>query len=287
MTERQGGDGGRVDGSTAPNPAKGEIERYWLWFTLVWGGAAAAVMLSGIAERWGDRELIPFGLVLGLGAVLPPALFPRSAGERARPLSERTATRLGLSVIAFAFLMNYFCTPFFYDVLHMHYGFHSEVTVRHNPLFLYFLTIAYFSTYAALLLRVVRISKGLGARLPRSLAKLPVVLAPFLVAGLETALNANPFMKKLFCYDDLGFALSFGTLSYGACFCFALPVWLGIDEAPERRASGRAVAVWILAAMMGMIITFEILRHLVAPHFTDVQHGSLGIGVSEGTCLQR
>ena len=75
--------------------------------------------------------------------------------------------------------------------------------------------------------------------------------------------------------------------SYGACFCFTLPVWLGTDETPEQRPSGRAIAVWILAAMMGMVITFEILRHLVGPHFTEVQRGSRGMGVSEGTCLQR
>ncbi len=271
----------------AENPAKREVERYWLWFTLVWGAAAGGVMLSGLAERWSDRELLPFGLVLGLGAVVPPALFPRSADERARGLLDRTATRLGLSVIGFSFLMNYFCTPFFYDVLHMHYGFNSVVTVRQNPLFLYFLTIAYFATYSALLLAAHRISKRLGALSPRALARLPVIAAPFAVAGLETALNANPFMKKLFCYDDLGFALSFGTLSYGACFCFMLPVWRSIDETPRERPTGRDLVVRGLAAMMGIVVTFEILRHLVAPSFTEVMHGAPGLGFTEGTCLAR
>ncbi|MFO0616804.1 MAG: hypothetical protein U0414_29690 [Polyangiaceae bacterium] len=268
---------------------KRAVERYWLLYTLLWGGAAAAVMMTGLAERWGDVELMIFGATLGAGAVLPPALFPRDAEERARPIHERTATKLGLSVVMFAFLMNYFTTPFFYDVLHMHYGFRVRWTIRQNPIFLYLLTVAYFATYCALLLAVARWSRRIGARLPRPLAWLPVALAPFAVAALETALNANPFMTRLFCYDSAPFALSFGTLSYGACFCFTLPVWWSIDERAEgsRTPIGRVV-VWSSAAMFGMVVVFELLRAHVAPHLTVVHEGARGLETDPtGTCLAR
>lgn len=281
---------GALDRCLPRGEAKRDVERYWLRYTLLWGGACAAVMLTGVAERWTDRELMPFGVLLGLGAVVPPAMFPRSAAERRRTLARRTATRMGLVVIAFAFGMNLLCTQYFYDVLHMHYGFHSALLIRRNPLFLHFLTVAYFATYATLLLRADRFSRILGARAPRPLSKVPTLLAPFVVAGLETALNANPFMKRLFCYDDLGFALSFGTLSYGACFCFMLPVWRGIDEEEEdgaERPSGVALLVRVALALAAMAVTFALLRHFVAPHLTRVVDGSPGVGWAPGTCLER
>ncbi len=267
--------------------AKKAVELYWLRYTAVWGLAAGVVMMSGLAGRWGDVELLAFGAVLGAGAVLPPALFPRDPDERKRPLHERTATKLGLSVVMFAFLMNYFTTPYFYDVLHMHYGFRVRWVIRQNPIFLYLLTVAYFATYAALLLMVARASRRLGARLPKAVAWVPVALAPFVVAALETALNANPFMTRLFCYDDSVFALTFGTLSYGACFCFTLPVWWSIDEHPDQpRATIAAVVVRSSAAMFGMIVVFELLRAWVAPHLTDVQSGARGLETDPtGTCL--
>lgn len=275
--------------AAAPIAAKRTVERYWLLYTLFWGAAAAVVMMSGLAERWGDVELMIFGATLGAGAVLPPAIFPRDRDERARPFHERTATKLGLSVVMFAFLMNYFTTPYFYDVLHMHYGFRVRWVIRQNPVFLYLLTVAYFATYAALLLLVARASRRLGARLPKVIAWVPVALAPFVVAALETALNANPFMKRLFCYDDTVFALTFGTLSYGACFCFTLPVWWSIDEHRDRsRSTLSQVVVRSSAAMFGMVVVFELLRAWVAPHLTDVQSGARGLESDpSGTCLAR
>jgi hypothetical protein len=224
---------------------------------------------------------------LGLGAVIPPALAPRTEAERARPLLARTATRLGLVVTAFAFGMNLLCTQYFYDVLHMHYGFHASLLVARNPVFLYFLTVAYFATYTTLLLRADRISRALGSTLPRALARLPSWLAPFFVAGLETALNANPFMRRLFCYDDLPFALSFGTLSYGACFCFMLPVLRAVDEVPDERPSGLSLLFQTTLALAGMVVTFELLRRVVAPHLTHVETLAPGIGWAPGTCLER
>ena len=267
--------------------AKRDVERYWLRYTLVWGGAAGLVMLTSLAEKWTDVELMPFGVILGLGAIVPPMLRPPSDDERARPLHQRTATRLGLSVAAFAFLMNYFTTPYFFDVLHMHYGFHSRIVVRDNPVFLYFLTVAYFATYAALLLGALCIARRWGEKLPKPIAWVPVIAAPFVVAGLETALNANPFMKRLFCYDDAGFALTFGTLSYGACFCFTLPVWSSIDETRDARPSGAVIVARIAAATLGIVVTFAVLRAWVAPRVTVVHEDAPGLGYVEGSCLER
>ena len=264
------------------NPARRAVERYWLGYTLIWGAVAGVVMIGGFAERWGDVPLLILGLCFAVGAVVPPVLRPIES-ERRLPLTERTAFKLAATVVGFSFLMNYFCTPFFFDVLHMHFGFLATWTIRNNPFFLYLMTVAYFATYFVLVSAGHRFAK----RLPRPIRWPAIAIAPFAVAFLETALNANPFMTRLFCFDDMRFMLWFGTLSYGACFVWALPVWSRIDEHPEKRTPLSRVLVDTLAANMGIVVTFELLRHLVAPHVTTVVEGAPGLRDYDTSCLER
>jgi cycloeucalenol cycloisomerase len=264
------------------NPARAAVERYWLGYTLVWGAVAAVVMLGGFAERWRDVPLLVLGMSFALGAVVPPVLRPIES-ERRLPLTERTAFKLSATVVGFSFLMNYFCTPYFFDVLHMHFGFLTSWNVRNNPFFLYLMTVAYFATYFVLVSAGHRFAK----RLPRPIRWPAIAAAPFAVAFLETALNANPFMTRLFCFDDMRFMLWFGTLSYGACFVWALPVWSRIDEHSEKPTPLTRVIAHTLAANIGIVITFELLRHLVAPHVTTVVDGAPGLRDYDTSCLQR
>lgn len=243
-----------------------------MWFTPAWGLVAGAIMLAGIAERWGDVELMIFGVAMMLAAVVPPVAWPHTS-ERDVAILARTGFKMSLSVTAIAFLMNYFCTPYFFDVLHMHYGFDTQINIQNNPVFLYFTTVAYFATYSVLLCGAYR-----ALRRRRWFA---AIAAPFAVAFLETALNANPWMASLFCFDDPTFMLTFGTFSYGMCFVFTLPLWLHIDE----RTTHRQLAVRTGAAMMGIVITFEILRYAVAPHFTVVVDGANGLRDFATSCL--
>jgi hypothetical protein len=264
------------------NPARRAVERYWLRYTVVWGIVGGVIMLSGLAERWGDAGLMALGVAFALGAVVP--MWRPHDDERAVPIHQRAATKLTLSVVTFSFLMNYFCTPYFFDVLHMHYGFRATITIQNNPIFLYLMTVAYFATYLVLVCMAYRLSQRLGSGITKVVGAL---LAPFAVAGLETVLNANPFMASLFCFDDMPFMLWFGTLSYGVCFVFAMPVWMRIDESSDQRRSLLRVFGETLAAMMLIVISFELLRHLVAPLVTTVEPQAIGLRDYDGSCLVR
>jgi len=236
-----------------------------LIYTPIWGAAVGLVMLTGAAERWGDPELLALSIALTAGAIVPA-------------FSSRGAMKLALSVVGFAFLMNYFLTPYFFDVLHMHYGFNTDINIDNNPLFLYFMTVPYFATYAAL----ISIGYRWAARIERrTLRAIAIASVPLAVAFLETALNANPFMKSLFCFDDLSLMLTFGTLSYGTALACAMPLWVNIDDHTPLRT----VLVGLLASMMAMVICFELLRHAVAPHVTAVEEGAIGLRDYEGSCL--
>jgi cycloeucalenol cycloisomerase len=259
------------------HPGKRATERYWLLYTLVWGGITALLMLGGFVERWGDLACLGYGVALAVGAVAGP-LAIRVPEERDLPLQRRAGFKLTLSVVGLAFALNYSQTPFFFDVLHMHFGFHTTLNIQHNPVFLYFLTVAYFSTYCVLC--------AMAFRALRRFSIAAYLIAPLAMAFLETALNANPFTRRLFCYDDMRFMLSFGTLSYGLAFIFALPMWMAIDETPGQSLRARSVLVMLGAALYADLFVLDLLRHYVAPHFTTVLTGANGLGDVGPSCLQ-
>jgi hypothetical protein len=267
----------------SPSLDKRAVERAWLLYTPVWGGVCALVMVTGLAERWGDVGLMALGASLGLGAIAV-ALAARTERERARPLHDTAAAKLAASVVLFSVLYNWLETPFFFDVLHMHFGFAATWAYEHNPLFLYLLTIAYFSTYAVLVMAGYRLARG---ALPGRLGvAVGFGVAPFAVAFLETLLNANPFTRSLFCYDDPTFALTFGTFAYGLAFVVALPVWIAIDESPDRRLSMSRVVAYTVLAVAADVLLLALLRAFVAPHFTTVIDGANGLGDFGTSCLE-
>ncbi|MEZ4336891.1 MAG: hypothetical protein R3B82_09710 [Sandaracinaceae bacterium] len=266
----------------SPSVGKRAVERAWLVYTPIWGGVTGLVMLGGFAERWGDGALMTFGVALALGTIA--AAF---AGVRrhAEPADRRAHARAALSmtsgVVVLAFGLNYFQTPYFFEVLHMRYGFAATWTIDRNPVFLYLVTIPYFATYSVLACVVLRAAR----RAPKAL-RLPLyALAPLALAFLETVLNANPFMTRLFCYDDLPLMLWFGTLSYGVSFVFALPVWLVSDEDPKRRWPLGATVGLMLLVVAADTLVLHGLRTFVAPAVTTVVEDATG-GRAPGGCLE-
>jgi len=274
------------------DPAKRACERAHLLYTPVWGAATGAVMLTGAAERWGNWELLLFGVAIAAGAwIVPFALAaPEDAG---RPLRERYATKILLWVTAYALLGNYFWTYFFFEVLHAHYGFQTTWTANGVPVALYLLTIAYFATYVVLInigWRVVR--DWIRPRRPGAFVPAAVAL-PFVIAGVENLANANPWMTGLYCFDDLGFALWFGTITYGVYFIPAIPFWVTLGEPREgdgdsflRSPRPYQVLVAAFACAMAVLCATELMKHHVAPHFTDVRDGHVGLrDYGPGVCL--
>ncbi|RMF17740.1 MAG: hypothetical protein D6761_03735 [Candidatus Dadabacteria bacterium] len=256
----------------SPNPAKAAVERWWLLYTPVWGILAGGVMLSGLADHWTDLPLMAFALLLAVGAIVPPIL--RRNHERDLPWHRTTAWRFGLSVILISFFGNYSWCPYFYDVLHMHYGFQTQWNIRNNPTQMYVMTVPYFATYAVLLTMSWRLAMRALAGLPRLLQLAAASLTAFAVAFLETLLNANPWLASLFCYDDMKLMLTFGTFFYGMLFVVVQPVWVWLDEDPDRPQKQRDVWLWCGAAMYASVLVADLIQYEIAPHFTTVEAGA-------------
>ena len=269
------------------NPGRRATERYWLYYTPVWGAVTGVLMLGGFVEHWGDLACMIYGVALAAGAVAGPLLI-RVPEERGVPLHRRAGVKLALSVVGLSFALNYSQTQFFFDVLHMHFGFGTRINIHNNPVFLYFLTVAYFSTYCVLCCATFRALRRIAARRrSRVIAAVAYVIAPMAMALLEALLNANPFTHTLFCYDDMRLVLTFGTLCYGMSFVFALPMWMAIDDTPGRNVRASSVVVWLFAAVYAQTLTLDFARHHLAPHVTTVltEHNGLR-DVGGASCLQ-
>jgi hypothetical protein len=247
-------------------PGKRAVEQTWLMYTPVWGVITGVIMLGGFARSWSDPALMTFGASIALGTlVLPMLTMPPE--ERALPWSSRVSTAMTAVIVVLAFGMNVFQTPFFFDVLHMHYGFHARWAFDRNPLFLYLVTVPYFATYSVLACMAFRFVRGLP--LPPVVSVICIAIVPFAIAFLETLLNANPFMRSLFCYDDTLFALTFGTLAYGISFVLALPLWLRVGESARPVALSAIVMSVMLVVALDTAALF-VVRHTVAPLVTTV-----------------
>jgi cycloeucalenol cycloisomerase len=266
------------------NPGKAWTERFWLLFTPVWGLLVGGVMIGGFASHWGDAEMLGLGAGTAAIALLGPIVW-RHPSERGLSWHDLPAVKLGASVTGFALFLNYSQTPFFFDVLHMHYGFHTEINIQNNPVALYLLSVTYFTTYCAILTLAYRAVRSGLAGAPKAARYAAIGVVPFAVAFLETALNANPFIPDLFCYDEMGTALGLGTLAYGTNFCFALPMWVAIGERRERPVAWREVGIWLFAAMYATVIALDVYRYHVAPHVTTVNEGAPGLRDYGDNCL--
>jgi hypothetical protein len=100
-------------------------------------------------------------------------------------------------------------------------------------------------------------------------------------------LNANPFTQHLYCFDDMPFALWFGSLVYGVSLLFVLPAWMAVDERSGERTPCLHVVAFVLAAVYADSLVLDVLRYHVAPALTEVQTGAVGLGDVEGSCLGR
>lgn len=254
------------------NPSKLAVEAAWAVYFILWSSVVTVVMVGGYASVWGDNELLAFGVLMAVATLVVPLLgrrfviewvLPRVFRVTFSPAETAWAMRhygadlfvMWAGVCALSFGLNLGMTWFFFDVLHMRYGFRVSdwAKIERNPIFLYFLTVAYFSSYSvlgAMLYRRALLSTWQHSpRTPAKTSREPIVHnknrgtsttivfrwlqlfaarvgSSLLLAFLETLLMANPLIEDVFCYDDVFLTLTFGSVCYAVSFVFALSCWM-------------------------------------------------------------
>jgi cycloeucalenol cycloisomerase len=209
-----------------------------LAYTPVWMAVVAWVLFSRVFTHWGDLG----HMALGVGLALPLLLLP---------LWRREALRFTWAVLLMSLLQNYFGTIFFYDTLGMSYHFPVSWTLHRTPIFLYFMTIPYFATYYIVMILAWRRfapESALGQLLFRLLLSVGIAFG-------EMFFMVNDRLRDFYTYRDEHFALTWGSLFYGAVFFFSLPVFVDLEK-PR-------LATRLLAANMLTLIAYELFTHVL------------------------
>lgn len=239
----------------SPRPDKRRLEWVFVAYTPLWIGVVLYCVFTRCFAAWGDAG----HLGLGVGLALPLWLAALLVGDPAphRPaLWARHALRGTLWIALTALLQCYFGSRFFFSVLGMEYHFPVRLQLAGTPLFLYFMTIAYFSTYYVLMQIVLRrLQPHLGgSRLARALVRIALCYA---VAFAETLCMANDLLRDWFSYRSRAFALLVGSLAYGSLFLVTLPHFERLGEEPAGTPPLRTVLRDCLAANLLALCCYE------------------------------
>lgn len=247
-------------------PAKRWLERFFLLYTPLWTAVCALVMWSGAFKRWGDVG----HLLLGIGLALPLWLGPLLAGvERGTPLGDRYTVRASLFICLFSFLQNYFGAPLFFRCFGMEYHFAVTWVGNGSPWFLSFMTVAYFSTYFALMQLGLRRADSLlkrvaGRRWRGALRVGACLLLGYSMAFAETLTMANEWLRGYFAYADKTRMLVYGSLCYGTLLSIALPLYVRLGEEDEAAPRPLSAVLWeVLGANMLVLICYELFASFI------------------------
>jgi len=228
----------------APNPAKATVERFALFYSPVWMAVMAWVTLSGVFRDFGNVAYV----ALGVGLALPLWLLPFFV-ERDKPLWDRHAFRWSALLLVFSAIQNYFGAQLFFRTFGMEYHFRTDWILYGSPVFLTWLTCAYFSTYFVLMQVGWRLAKqSLAAR----------IFLSYAMAFGETAAMANRHLAGFFSYRDPTFVMLWGSLAYGTIFFVTLPLFGRLDEERPNTRPFRTELWDLLALNMICLCLYEV-----------------------------
>ncbi|MCU1279784.1 MAG: hypothetical protein JWM53_3330 [bacterium] len=238
------------------NPSKRWTELFVLAYSPIWIAAITLCEVTRVFARWGDVGHMAFGLALALPIWLVPLAWP-GAADRALPLAQRHIVRFNVFIFVWTFLQVWFGSDLFFDFIGMEYHFPVTWTAHRTPLFLYFVTIAYFSTYYVVMQIVWRAFRTRFPAAP-ALARLAVLVAiGYAVAFTETSGMATDMMHEYFRYRDKTFTLLVGSLCYGTIFAITVPIVYRLDEnaQPDGRST-LASLFWDACAANTVVLIF-------------------------------
>jgi cycloeucalenol cycloisomerase len=238
------------------NPSKRWAELFLLAYSPFWIAIIGICEVTKVFARWGDVGHFAFGLTMALPVWLIPLAWP-GAADRGTPIASRHIVRFNFFILVWTFVQVWFGSDLFFDVLGMEYHFPVRWTAHRTPVFLYFVTIAYFSTYYAVLQILWRAFR---TRFPAAplVAQIPVlVVLGYAIAFTETAGMATPMMHDYFLYRDKMFTLIYGSLFYGTIFVVSVPLVYRLDEEaqPDGRRTLRSL-FWDACAANTVVLMF-------------------------------
>lgn len=257
------------------NPGKRRTEIiYVAWFLL-------SVPIQGVVtmnlsyESPNDLALVTQATIMGLGTLLWPLIF-RAEQDKGRPLRDLYGFRMGMFLTIWAVLGGFIGTDPWYEVLHGHFAFNTELNPNGVPLFMLPMTISVFSFYTVILGTLYRVLTQLLDRTHTVLAHdtwwRHALLCAVLAVPMPLA-ETFAYSGSNYCFDNGVGMWGLNVLIYGAWHFSALLFYTRFDAVPEQRTPATVVAVSAFATLGLLVVLTTITTTFIAPHFVDVSHG--------------
>jgi len=257
------------------NPGKRRTEIiYVVWF-LVSVPVQGLVVMNLDLARPTDIPLLAQALVMGIGTLLWPLIF-RVKEDKGRSLPDLYGFRMGLFLAIWAVLGGFIGTDPWYEVLHGHFAFNTELNPNGVPLFMLPMTISVFSFYSVILGTLYRVLAQLLNRTSTALALdtwwRHTALCAVLAVPMPLA-ETFAYSGSNYCFDNGVGMWGLNVLIYGAWHFSALLFYTRFDALPGQRTPFKTVALSAFAALGILMVLMAVTKTFIAPHFVDVQHG--------------
>lgn len=259
----------------SPNAGKRRTEIiYVVWF-MISVPVQGVVVLNLSYDSPNDIALLAQSLVMGLGTLIWPLVL-RAPEDRGRPLTELYGFRMGLFLSVWAVLGGFIGTDPWYEVLHGHFAFNTELNPNGVPLFMLPMTICVFGLYSVILGTLYRVATQLLDRTTSVLAR-----DSWLRHGVLCAILAVPmplietfaYSGSNYCFDNGVGMWGLNVLIYGSWHFSAMLFYTRFDSWPDERTPLRVVVLSAFATIGILMVLMAITKTFIAPHFVDVQHG--------------
>lgn len=249
----------------SPNPDRAWAEKFFLLYSPVWMALMAMMMLTGWTNTSSNVQLLLHATLVATPLLVVPAVLHKRYSPQLA-WYESYWFKTNVYIFLFGFFGNYFGSEYFFDVLGMVYNLPNATTAldahlvgksqQPVPLIMYFYTHAYFMTYHASAVVVLRRIMSSGMPL-RQIIFMPVAfLVGYAWAWLETRAMANPLMANTFYYEKMDAMLAYGSIIYATYFIASFPIFYYLDENRHRPWSVLQTAA---AAMSASMLTFYLL----------------------------
>jgi len=259
----------------ADNPGKRRTEIiYLVWFVIALP-TQLLVMMNLSYDRPNDPLLLGQAVPVALGTLILPLVF-RAREDRGRALPELYGFRMAVFLVIWASLGGFIGTDPWYEVLHGHFAFNTDLNPNGVPLFMLANTITIFSLYSVILGVAYRVIVQLldrsGTVLSRDSVTRHVILC-IVLAPLMPLAETFAYTSSNYCFDNSAGMWGLNVLVYGAWHFAALLFYPRWDEEPGQRTSLGTTIVSGFATLGIIMVLMAITKTFIAPHFVDVQHG--------------
>lgn len=234
----------------SPNPKKRDGEWFFLWYSAVWIGFFAIVLLFRLWENISDLGYATIGLIACVPCIAIPLIWPLPSEARQSWLN-RYSVKANIWVAAFNFIGNYFWTHYFFALLGAKYTFPIAFEFNKIPPVCFLLTQPYFLTYHAfsnLILRYVRAKVEKSNKWLRFATICVVVglVALFWSFAETKTIESFPY----YSFADRDRMYQIGITFYALYFIVSFPMFFRLDEEVGSRWDWSKSLIDSLAAAM-------------------------------------